>query len=149
MTRFSPQAEETLREAGWYPGRQVPALVASWKKILMLSDGVEMFSSAESVLLEFGGLRINQQSPGVSSAREPFTFDPTSAVYEGDRFSDFSTILQSRLYPLGEASAGYYFWAIGENGSVYLLMNDLRLLGTTIEGALEKLLIGLEAEKIA
>jgi len=24
MTRLSPQAEETLRQAGWYPGRQVP-----------------------------------------------------------------------------------------------------------------------------
>lgn len=96
MARFSPQAEQTLRRAGWYPGRQVPAMVASWKKDLMLSDGVEMFSSAESVLLEFGGLRIDQQGPGVSCAREPFTFDPTSAVYEGDRFSDFSTVLRTR-----------------------------------------------------
>lgn len=124
-------------------------MVASWKTTLMLSDGIEMFSSAESVLLEFGGLRIDQQSPGVSCAREPFTFDPTAAVYEGDRFSDFSILLQTRLYPLGEASGGYYFWAIGENGHFYLLMNDLRLLGITLEGALEKLLIGLEAEKIA
>ena len=123
-------------------------MVASWKKILMISDGVEMFSSAESVLLEFGGLRIDQRGPGVSCAREPFTFDPTAAVYEGDRFSDFSTVLGTRLYPLGEASGGYYFWSIGENGDVYLLMNDLKLLGTTIERALEKLLIGLEAEKI-
>ena len=114
----------------------------------MHSDEVEMFPSAERVLLEFGGLRIDQQSPGVSCARESFTFDPTSAVHEGDRFSHFSTVLRTRLYPLGEASGGYYFWAIGENGDVYLLMNDLRLLGTSIEAALEKLLLGLEAEKI-
>ena len=114
MARFSSQAEETLRQAGWYPGRKVPAMVASWKKVLMLSDGIEMFSSAERVLLEFGGLRIDQRSHGVSCAREPFTFDPTLAVYEGDRFSDFSTLLRTRLYPLGEASGDYYFWAIGE-----------------------------------
>lgn len=149
MTRFSPQAEETLRQAGWYPRRQVPAMVASWKKTLMLSDGIEMFSTAERVLLEFGGLRIDQQGPGVSSAREPFTFDPPCAIHEGDRFTDFSTVLRTRLYPLGEASGGYYFWAIGESGDVYLLMDDLRLLGTTIEAALEKLLIGMEAEKIS
>lgn len=149
MTRFSPEAEETLRRAGWYPGRQVQALVAAWKEILMLSDGVEMFSSAERILLEFGGLRIDQHSSGVLCACEPFTFDPTLAVYEGDRFSDFSIVLGTRLYPLGEASGGSYFWTIAENGAVYLLMNDLRLLGTTIEAALEKLLTGLEAEKIA
>ena len=37
MTRFSSQAEGTLRRAGWRPGRQVPSLVASWKESLIAS----------------------------------------------------------------------------------------------------------------
>jgi len=31
-----------------------------------------MFPSAEKALLEFGGLKIDQQGPGVSCSREPF-----------------------------------------------------------------------------
>ena len=84
MARFSAQAEYTLRAAGWRPGRQVPDLVASWKN-LMLSDGFEMFESADEVLLEFGGLRIDQKGAGVTCAREPFNFDPTLAAGETER----------------------------------------------------------------
>lgn len=144
MGRFSGQAEQWLRRAGWYPGRQVPDLVASWKTSLLLSDGFEMFESAERVLLEFGGLHIDQQGPGKTCAREPFTFDPTIAAYESDRFSDFSPLLNTKLYPLGEAVGGYYFLTIGENGHVYLLMQDVKLAGKNIDEALENLLIGVE-----
>ena len=108
MTRFSRQAKETLRRDGWYLARQVPEMVALWKRTLLLSEGIEMFSSAESVLLEFGGLIIDQQSSEVTYVREPFTFEP-AAVYEGDRFSNFSTMLRTRLYPLGEASGAIIF----------------------------------------
>lgn len=45
MIRFSAQVEDTLRRAGWRPGRQVPNSVGSWKENLMLSDGFEMFES--------------------------------------------------------------------------------------------------------
>jgi SUKH-3 immunity protein len=148
MTKFSTQAEDTLRRAGWRPGRQVPDLVESWKGSLMLSDGFEMFESAEEVLLEFGGLSIDQKGPGVTCAREPFTFDPTLAAGEGDRFSDLSSLVNARLYPLGEAAGGNLFWTIGENRHVYLLMNEISLLGKNIEEALERLITGLEAEEL-
>ena len=149
MARFSAQAEETLRGAGWRPGRQVPDVVALWKERLMLSDGFEMFESAEEVLLEFGGLCIDQQGAGVTCAGEPFNFDPSLAAGEGDRFSDLSSLVNTRLYPLGEAAGGHLFWAIGENCHVYLLMNDISFIGRNIDEALERLLIGLEAEEIA
>lgn len=115
----------------------------------MLSDGFEMFESAEEVLLEFGELSIEQKGAGLTCAREPFTFDPSLAVGEGDRFSDLSVVVNTKLYPLGEAAGGHLFWAIGENHHVYLLMNEISLVGKTIEEALERLIIGLEAEEIA
>ena len=61
MSRFSVQVENILTEAGWYPGRERADLVASWKATLMDSDGFEMFPSAERVLLEFGGLNVDQE----------------------------------------------------------------------------------------
>ena len=142
MSRFSVQVENILKQAGWYPGRQIGDLVASWKTTLVVSDGFEMFPSAERVLLEFGGLSVKQEGPGETCAVEPFTLDPTIAAYEGDRFRDFATLLNTRLYPLGEASGGHLFLAVGENGHIYLLMNDVNLLGKNIDEALERLLRG-------
>ena len=98
LTRFSTQAEETLTRAGWYPARPVPDLVASWRETLLRSDGIAMFPSAEKALLEFGGLKIDQQGLGVTCSREPFEIDPTLAVYEGETFVEFSTLVDARLY---------------------------------------------------
>lgn len=142
MSRFSVQVENILTEAGWYPGRERADLVASWKATLMDSDGFEMFPSAERVLLEFGGLNVDQEGPGETCSVESFTLDPTLAAYEGDRFRELSSSINRRLYPLGEASNGHRFLAISENDSIYLLMTDLNLLGKNIDEALERLLRG-------
>ena len=103
MGRFSANAEETLRRVGWFPGRRVQDSVASWKEILLRSDAFTMFASAEKALLEFGGLKSEEQGAGVTCSREPFEIDPTLAMYESDRLEEFSTLVNTRLYPLGEA----------------------------------------------
>ena len=147
--RFSAQAENSLRRAGWYPGRQVPDLVASWSETLLRSDGLQMFPSAESALLEFGGLKFDEQGPGVTCSREPFELDPTLAIYEGDSLGDFVPVLDTNLYPLGEAEGGLCFVVIGENGRVYLLMQDeAMLVGLNMEDGLESLLVGRRGETI-
>ena len=147
MNRFSRHTEKTLRQAGWYPGRQVPDLVASWKDNKMLS-GFEMFPTAEMVLKEFGGLKIDEKGPGETCARETFEVNPTLAGYEEDFFRDFSTLLNTRLYPLGEVANGHCYWAIGENSQIYLLMFDIRLLGKNIDEAFENLIIGRKAIEV-
>src|SRR5574338_313572 len=114
MDRFSAQTEQTLRKAGWRPGRQVRDIVASWKNSEMLS-GFEMFPAAEKLLLEFGGLKIDEHGRGETCAREPFVVDPLMAAYEEELFRDFSTLVNTRLYPLGEGDNGHNYWAIGEN----------------------------------
>ena len=139
--RFSAQTEATLREAGWYPGRKVHDLVASWKTSEMLLE-FEMFVIAENILLEFGGLCVDVHGPGENWTCEPFEIDPTLAAYENDRFSDLSNIVNAKLYPLGEAVNGQYFWAVGENEHIYLAMDDVQLLGANIDEALENLIIG-------
>lgn len=147
--RFSAQAENSLRGAGWYPGRQVPELVASWKETLLRSDGLEMFPSAENALLEFGGLKFDEQGPGLTCSREPFELDPTLVIHESDRFDDFAAVLDTNLYPLGEAEGGLCFVVIGENGRVYLLMQDeAMLVGLNVEDGLESLLVGRLGERI-
>jgi hypothetical protein len=148
MARFSLQTEQVLRAAGWYHGRHVPERVASWKREVMLSE-FNMFQSAERVLLEFGGLNVDQRGLGETCAREPFEVDPTLAANEGDRFSELSPLVSTRLYPLGEAFSGNYFWAIGQNDQLYILMDDIQLLGKNIDEALENLILGRMPQRIA
>lgn len=147
MARFSLQTEQVLRRAGWYPGRQVPDIVTSWKREVMLSE-FHMFPSAERVLLEFGGLNVDQRGVGETCAREPFEVDPTLAAYEGDRFSELSPLVSTKLYPLGEAFSGNYYWAIGEDDQLFVLMDDIQLLGKNIDEAFENLILGRMPQKI-
>jgi hypothetical protein len=118
MERFSNTVELTLKDAGWFAGRNVNDQVREWNSELR-SDGFEVFPEAERVLSEFGGVSVNQEAPGVNCAREPFSVVPTLAAGEGDRFREFADYLKTKLYPLGEASGGNYFLAIGENGQVF------------------------------
>lgn len=147
MARFSLQTEQVLRGAGWYPGRHVPDMVTLWKSEAMLAE-FHMFQSAERVLLEFGGLTVDQSDLGETCAREPFQVDPTLAAYEGDRFSEFSPLVSTQLYPLGEAFNASYYWAIGEDDQLYILWDDIHLLGKNIDEALENLIIGRMPQKI-
>ena len=112
-----------------------------WKNHPFVAD-LEMFETAERFLLEFGGITVPQSGPGVNLARSPFKIDPTVAVYQSDLFKEFGRMVDTRLYPLGEAAHGWYYLAIGENGRVYYVMEDIMLAGYTEDEALENLLIG-------
>lgn len=147
MERFSNTVELVLQDAGWFAGRNACEQVREWNREL-LSDGFEIFPEADRVLSEFGGLDVRQDAPGVDCAREPFRVVPTLAAGEADRFGEFAERLKTKLYPLGEASGGSYFLAIGENGQVFLLMEDIRLLGQNIEEALENLILGVQSEEL-
>lgn len=147
MARFSLQTEQVLRGAGWYPGRQVPEMVTSWEGEAMLSE-FQMFPAAKRVLLEFGGLFVDQSGSGETCAREPFDIDPTRAGYEGERFSELSRLVDTKFYPLGEAFGGTCYWAISEYDQLYILMDDiLFLLGKNIDEALENLILGRMPQK--
>ena len=148
MGRFSTKTENTLRRAGWYPGRQVPDILALWKGNERLSH-FEMFPVAENILLEFCGLRVDESGPGETCAQEPFVIDPTLAAYDEELFRYFSSLVKTSLYPLGEVDNGHNYWAIGENDYAYLLMNDIQLLGKSIDEALENLIIGRKGIEIS
>lgn len=146
MERFSNTVELTLKDAGWFAGRNVNDQVEEWSRNLHF-DGFEIFPAAERVLAEFGGLIVTQDAPGLSCAREPFSVVPTLAAGEADRFGEFATHLKTRLYPLGEAAGGNCFLAIAENGEVFLIMDDILWLGQNMDQALEKLILGVPPEE--
>jgi hypothetical protein len=135
---LSREAINVLRTAGWDPESE-RSDVAEW--IRVLESEFSPFPRALEVLTRFGGVDVKLSGPGEAWARQSFRFDPTRAEGEGDRFSDFSSMLGVRLYPLGEVG-NEAFLAIAEDGRVYALMLDLWLVGASIENAIETMVRG-------
>ena len=141
MSRFTPETERALREAGWSPGRQVPEdQVREWTE--QLGDGFALSEPAAAALGEFGGLEVDQAGPGEAWARERFELDPTLALGEDDRFQLYTDEYGMALFPLGEAYASYYFLAIDPIGRTYLVMDDIKLIAESFDEALESLVHG-------
>ena len=152
--RFEPSVAEVLVKSGWFSGRSVETLVKHWKIELMKSDSLQMFPAAEKALLEFGGIKCSQRTMGKDLPVKSFEVNPSLAVYEEDRLEEFSSELGIEFYPLGEASGGYYFLAIAEDGKVYWLMENLFLIGKNFDEALHNMIIGVKpklmmSEKLA
>lgn len=133
--RFSTQTLEMLREAGWFPGRDV-------SRDLKLPRGFKPFPAALKVLAEFGNLRIGRDGPGIEFRRKPVILDPMLVAGEDDRYAEFSRLLGVGLYPLGETADGHAFLAIDELGRVFFIFGDMFFVGDSFESALENLLLG-------
>ncbi len=133
--RFSEVSIKLLREAGWFPGRNV-------LKTIELSSRFPLLEPAIKVLEEFGHLKIGDWGPGIDTARMGVHIEPMLAAGEDDRFLDYARQIGSQLYTLGEAGGGHFFLAIDERGRVFLLMDDLFFVDDSFDSALDHLLIG-------
>ncbi|MEU9202900.1 SUKH-3 domain-containing protein [Streptomyces sp. NPDC048332] len=143
--RDAGEAEETLRAAGWKPGRRVP--IQQWREMLEATGLVRMHKAAERFLTEFGGLDVQISGPGITCARTPFTFDPEHAVGEEDRFADWSSTVGRDIFPIGELDEGRFFLGIDETSEIYLIETWIATFGPVRE-ALEKLVLGVSPRRI-
>ncbi|MGW1910417.1 SUKH-3 domain-containing protein [Streptomyces sp. NPDC002076] len=137
--------EETLRAAGWRPGRRVP--VQLWREMLEATGLVRMHEAAELFLSEFGGLDVRISGPGIDVAKTPFHFDPEQVVGEEDRFADWSVTVGRDIFPIGELDEGRFFLGIDEGGEICLIETWVATFGRAQE-ALEKLVLGIAPRRI-
>lgn len=144
VTRFSPQVDQDLRAAGWYPGRTVE--VDGWRRRLEASGEVRMHKAAEGFLAEFGGLNVEISGRGVSAAREPFELDPGLAVSEEGRLAEWGAALGCSLFPLGELDRGRFLLGISEIGEVFLVETWVASFGIG-DTALENLVLGVKPQE--
>lgn len=146
--KLSNFTKHVLFNAGWQPGADFRHIVAHWKDALSQSDGWAMFPAAEQALREFGPLRVQQYAPGVTCAREPFEFDPLLNIYDKERFDAYAEDAQTALYSLGECAGRRGQLAIGANGQVFSILDDLALEGENIYDALNNLVEGHASQLI-
>jgi hypothetical protein len=145
-SRFSAQAERDLRSAGWAPGRSVDT--SAWRRQLEASGKVRMHDAADRFLREFGGLKVKISGPGISSAREPFEFNPWDLYGEEGRFADWGEQLGKSLFPVGELDMGRFFLGISEAGEILLVETWVASFGFG-DAALENLVLGVKPEWLA
>ncbi len=139
---MDPIVFSTLTRAGWTEGRLDEARVARWVRELDAPGGFEIFDAARDALAEFGGLSVRVDGPGIDFAKGSFEVNPILALGEGEVFRGFEKSLAKRLYPLGEAYGGHSFLAVSEDGAVFLLADDIRQIGHSMQEALEALVLG-------
>ncbi|MYS22381.1 SUKH-3 immunity protein [Streptomyces sp. DvalAA-14] len=132
--------EETLRAAGWRPGRRFP--IDRWRETLEKTGLVLMHDAAKAFLTEFGGLDIQISGPGISVAKTSFNFDLENVIGEEDRFADWSETIGHAIFPIGELDQGRFFLGIDENSEIYLVETCLATFGPARQ-ALEKLILGI------
>ena len=143
MNRFRPEVELLLRNAGWYPSRDVANRVKAWQEVLASPSGFAMTSAASDVLREFGGLHVKSSGAGAGFASADINFDPALAQGEEDRFSWFIPFRERKVFPLGEVSGGHLFLGIDQEGLCYVLMDDLYWERVPFLQAIEALLLGI------
>ena len=141
LDELSDVAKQTLTSAGWHPERSLEQELRIWGDTLVRNGRFELFPSARDALCRFGGLAIDVRGPGIDRAREPFVLDPTRAIDAECLFQQYSKLLKTRLFPLGE-SGDQAFIAIADTGKVYLLFEGSLLIGDSIERALSNLIEG-------
>jgi hypothetical protein len=146
MNDFSEFTEAVLRKSGWFPERSVRNAVLRWDLELQ-QDNFQIFPEAEKILTQFGGIKIEKHKSRTKSSRFlPMLLDPTMALGENDRFTEFADLLGNKLYPLGEFIEVHYYLAVSEDGRIFSLMSDLLLIGKNFNQALENIINGIEID---
>lgn len=140
MGTFPDEVIRVLRDAGWEPGRRVDP--EPWLSAFE-AEGLRRHPVVSAFLAEFGGLAVDISGPGISRAREPFEFDPTLCLGEGDRFAEWGEEIERSIFPVGVHDQGRFFLGIDENGELYLVETWLASFGRLPE-ALSNLILGVQ-----
>ena len=142
MGTLSDLARKRLSAAGWTPGRDVREQVAVWKDALSSQGGFEIFPAAERALREFGGLKVQQEGPGVTCYRTPFAIDPTLGGKCKKLLIHYGDFLGAELYPIGAKFGEDTLLVVASDSRVFAIGEGVWLVGLGIVDALDALLVG-------
>lgn len=149
--RFPARVLAVLRDAGWFPGRDVGDLVASWLRERYdeqpdAARRLPMFPAAGAALAEFGGLRLEQYGPGAVHAGGGFGTEihPSESRFALDRYTEFAALIGEPVFPFAIYADGGSVFVIDARGRVFLLhWAGYYVIAETVDGAITAMIEGL------
>ncbi|MEU6447995.1 SUKH-3 domain-containing protein [Streptomyces sp. NPDC046979] len=101
--------------------------------------GFELHDAARRFLAEFGALRVPHREPWAEMPWREFSLDPLLAFWDTEIIEDLSDRAGVALYPIGMRDRRNAHLTMAEDGAVYEGMDDVWLLASTPDQALEQI----------
>jgi len=147
-SRFLPEVEAALKNAGWFPGRTTPVEQLSQWYLLESAESAghyRIFPAAFNALVEFGGLTIAPIIDGTPSETLAIEINPLSAFGQFDEeWFTYQWALNTSLFPLGTIAddGEKYVLSIDLQGNIYTIAYELMLVASSLDDAINQLLTG-------
>jgi SUKH-3 immunity protein len=133
----SPEAEVVLQGAQWSPQRRVD--ISEWVETLR-REGNEIFPTAEGIMRNYGGLRLEHEGFGGRS-RHDFEVNPDYWYDMREHIELVEEAVGSKVCPLG-ITTGAAMLAVLEDGRVISeFEGDIFQVGKTWRAALDNLIL--------
>ncbi len=108
---ITPEVEERLRNAGWFPSRRVDdAQVIEWLEMGVRDFGCHIFPNAVMLLREYGGLTLGD-----------LHFSPEESLMRNDKFEwlRWEWEINEILFPIAYTLDDIFTYAISATGKVF------------------------------
>ncbi|MEU4680167.1 SUKH-3 domain-containing protein [Micromonospora sp. NPDC023737] len=152
--RFPSLVAETLRVAGWVPGRRDDDRARQWALRLAADatpDGRQhtVVRAAVEAYAEFGGLLVGPQGDGEQIAPSTFHLDPFLVGHSVGTLAALAAAIGAPLTPLGEEGDGTGILAIDDQGRVFVLDHGGDwFLGEDLDEAITALVLGRQPHRV-
>lgn len=142
-SHFSAPTLNYLKQAGWYPKREIQ---------IPFAQEAHIFPAALRVLQEFGNLNIGERGQGINLAKDSVDFrvmyyDWKKGDWHFDYVDELARSIDMRAYPIGFTSNGGNL-VVDELGRVFMLGDIDFFVGDSIEEAIEKIINGIKLREI-
>ncbi len=139
--RFSDYTQQRLKDAGWFPNRNIANKIQYPKQ-------VEIFPIAYEIISEFGNLQIGTEysmQPGIELATAALWIEPSKAIAH-ESIESAQEIIGEKVYPIGlvdfdNSSIGAIY--VNQIGCVFRLGDTEDFYGNDFDKALQKMLEGI------
>lgn len=143
--RFPPDVRHVLQTAGWFPGRDVTAMIDNWStRWADELSGLAMSPVARAALTEFGGLTFPQfGADGTADAGFPTFIHPVRSGLVTEEARVFIDEHDHPVFPFGGNSDGPSELVVDAEGRVIMLhWAGYRFVAAGVDAALVALIRG-------
>ncbi|UYZ62614.1 SUKH-3 domain-containing protein [Hymenobacter weizhouensis] len=139
---FNQEVLSLLRQAGWFPGRNVGETID-------YPSDVNYPIDTQMLLNEYGKLFVRSTGAGVNMGRNSIDFDPSWADQESSedgRLHYYSELIGTTLYPIGYIRDESLFLCVDSSHKVYMAGDNLYWMGNSFVEGISNILLGISGK---